>query len=285
MNPNGGAIAMMTTTRVVYSFANEQLNTAFFDVVFDAPVGTQQRLGDILRRTKNNPAAGASSNKRNFTLLGDVALKLATPDGSPHERGQWGARRRLGRYVERAGARSGQGYVADEAGNPDDGLQWLCLPHSVRSALRGDHPQQRRRRGRGQLRGWRNRIHTGAVRAEQGTFSFEFIVPRDIGYEPAPGRISYYAVDGDLDAHGYTEQVFVGGVSEDAVLDNEGPEIELFLNDTNFVDGGTTDPHPILLCQAPGRPGFEHRRQRDWTRSQGHPGWGHLRCAQRILRE
>ena len=79
MNPNGGAIAMMTTTRVVYSFANEQLNTAFFDVVFDAPVGTQQRLGDILRRTKNNPAAGASSNKRNFTLLGDVALQLATP--------------------------------------------------------------------------------------------------------------------------------------------------------------------------------------------------------------
>ena len=59
---------------------------------------------------------------------------------------------------------------------------------------------------------WRNRIHTGAVRAEGGTFSFEFIVPRDIGYEPAPGRISYYAVDGDLDAHGYTEEVFIGGV-------------------------------------------------------------------------
>ena len=79
MNPNGGAIAMMTTTRVVYSYANEQLNTAFFAVVFDAPVGQRQRLGDILRRTKNHPASGASSNKRNFTLLGDVALKLATP--------------------------------------------------------------------------------------------------------------------------------------------------------------------------------------------------------------
>ena len=79
MNPRGGAIAMMTTTRVVYSYANEQLNTAFFAVVFDAPVGERQRLGDILRRTKNHPASGASSNKRNFTLLGDVALQLATP--------------------------------------------------------------------------------------------------------------------------------------------------------------------------------------------------------------
>ena len=77
MNPNGGAIAMMTTTRVVYSYANEQLNTAFFEVVFDSPNGERQRLGDILRRTKNHPSYGASSNKRNFTLLGEVEIGRA----------------------------------------------------------------------------------------------------------------------------------------------------------------------------------------------------------------
>ena len=250
MNPKGGAIAMMTTTRVVYSFANEQLNTAFFNVVFDAPVGTQQRLGDILRRTKNNPAAGASSNKRNFTLLGDVALKLATPrmevrtsevNGVPID--AWADTLSALEHVVV------KGYVADEAGNLMTDFNGFVYPtvfdqRSEVTTLNNDG-------GTGGISygEWRNRIHTGAVRAEQGMFSFEFIVPRDIGYEPAAGRISYYAVDGDLDAHGYTEQVFVGGVSEDAALDNVGPDIELFLNDTNFVDGGTTDPHPILYAR------------------------------------
>jgi len=73
-------------------------------------------------------------------------------------------------------------------------------------------------------------------------------VPRDISYDFAPGRISYYAVDGDLDAHGYTEQLVIGGVNPDAVVDNEGPEIELYLNDTTFIEGGTTDSQPVLLA-------------------------------------
>jgi hypothetical protein len=32
MNPDGGAIAMLTTTRVVFSGSNQQLNRAFYDV-------------------------------------------------------------------------------------------------------------------------------------------------------------------------------------------------------------------------------------------------------------
>ena len=70
--------------------------------------------------------------------------------------------------------------------------------------------------------------------AEGGVFQFEFVVPRDISYDPAPGRISYYAVDGDVDAHGYTENIVIGGVNPDAVADNEGPTIALVLNDTSF---------------------------------------------------
>jgi hypothetical protein len=95
---------------------------------------------------------------------------------------------------------------------------------------------------------WRNRIHAGAVTAEGGVFEFEFVVPRDISYDPAPGRISYYAVDGDVDAHGYTEHLVIGGVNPDAVADSQGPTIELYLNDTTFIDGGTTDSKPVLLA-------------------------------------
>lgn len=250
MNPKGGAIAMMTTTRVVYSYANEQLNSAFFAVVFDAPAGERQRLGDILRRTKNHPAAGASSNKRNFTLLGDVALEFATPQAEVRTSevnalpiDAVADTLSALEYVEV------KGYVADAAGNPMTDFNGFVYPtvydqRSEVTTLNNDGGN-----GGVPYSEWRNRIYTGAVRAEEGVFSFDFIVPRDIAYAPARGRISYYAVDGERDAHGYTEDLFIGGVSEDAVLDNVGPDIELYLNDTSFVNGGTTDPNPVLFAR------------------------------------
>ncbi len=249
MNPNGGAIAMMTTTRVVYSYANEQLNTAFFEVVFDSPNGERQRLGDILRRTKNHPSSGASSNKRNFTLLGDVALLYATPqvevrtseiNGIPVD-----AMADTLRALDQVEVR---GYVSDASGNLLTDFNGFVYPTVFDQKLEVTTLNNDGGSGGVTYQEWRNRLYAGAVRAENGVFSFEFIVPRDIGYDPAPGRISYYAVDGDLDAHGYTEAVFVGGVSEDAILDNTGPEISLYLNDSTFKDGGTTDPNPVLYA-------------------------------------
>ena len=249
MNPDGGAIAMMTTTRVVYSYANEQLNTAFFEVAFDAPPGQRQRLGDILRRTKNHPSSGASSNKRNFTLLGDVALTLATPgyevrtsevNSIPVDA--------MADTLSALELVVVKGYIADAGGNVLTDFNGYVYPivfdqKSEVTTLNND----------GGPAGvsyseWRNRIYAGAVTAEDGLFEFEFVVPRDISYDPAPGRISYYAVDGNRDAHGFTEQVIIGGVNPDALADNDGPQIDLYLNDTTFINGGTTDSKPVLLA-------------------------------------
>ena len=249
MNPNGGAIAMMTTTRVVYSYANEQLNSAFFAVAFDAPSGERQRLGDILRRTKNHPSSGASSNKRNFTLLGDVALTLATPSMEVRTSEINGVP--VDAYADTLSALEHvvvKGYVSDAAGNLLTDFNGFVYPtvfdqKSEVTTLNNDGGSSGVSYSE-----WRNRIHVGAVTAEGGVFSFEFVVPRDISYDPAPGRISYYAVDGDVDAHGYTEELVIGGVNPDAVADNDGPAIALFLNDTAFVSGGTTDSRPVLLA-------------------------------------
>ena len=47
----------------------------------------------------------------------------------------------------------------------------------------------------------RNVIYRGKAEVINGEFSFEFIVPKDINYQFGSGRVSYYAVDGDIDAH------------------------------------------------------------------------------------
>jgi hypothetical protein len=49
------------------------------------------------------------------------------------------------------------------------------------------------------------------------------------------------------DANGYFRTTS-GGVNTDAAPDNDGPEMELFINNTNFVPGGLTDRNPVFLA-------------------------------------
>ncbi len=78
LNEKGGGIALMSTTRLVYSAPNYTLNRNIFSVAFNRdPEGNALRLGDIIRLAKNR--SGNSTNKRNFILLGDPALRLSYP--------------------------------------------------------------------------------------------------------------------------------------------------------------------------------------------------------------
>ncbi|MBL4654857.1 MAG: type IX secretion system sortase PorU, partial [Bacteroidia bacterium] len=78
LNNKGGAIGLMSTTRLVYSSPNFDLNRKFYQNVFVLNNdGTKPALGDVFKNTKN--ARGTDSNTRNFTLLGDPAMTLAYP--------------------------------------------------------------------------------------------------------------------------------------------------------------------------------------------------------------
>ena len=77
-NENGGGIALFSSTRVVYSNPNFLLNSNFYEQVFQRDEnGDYLRMGDVMKRTKNATLSGV--NKRNFTLLGDPALRLSIP--------------------------------------------------------------------------------------------------------------------------------------------------------------------------------------------------------------
>jgi hypothetical protein len=93
-----------------------------------------------------------------------------------------------------------------------------------------------------------NILFSGKTMAKNGRFSFEFIVPRDIDYSFGSGKISYYASDGKEDMNGSFSDIIVGGFSKILPIDNEGPEIKLYMNDTLFRSGGITDSNPRLLA-------------------------------------
>ncbi|HKK43047.1 MAG TPA: type IX secretion system sortase PorU, partial [Bacteroidales bacterium] len=248
LRKNGGAIALMSTTRLVYSAPNHILNKNIFNYAFSRDSdGNTMGLGDIIRLAKNS--SGNGSNKRNFTLLGDPALKLAYP--------------RYGKVV--TDSVNGVSVSADI-----DTLKALSVV-TVSGHMEGtdgslkDHfsgtvspivfDKETRVSTLGNDGGLtmdfyvrNNIVFSGKTMAENGRFRFTFIVPRDINYSFGNGKISYYASDGKEDMNGEFENVVVGGFADNVSGDTTGPDIKLYMNDTLFRDGGITDSNPELLA-------------------------------------
>ncbi len=256
LNPDGGGIALMSTTRVVYSAPNYTLNRGIYDFAFgSAPDGRSMRLGDIIRQAK--VSSGTGMNKRNFLLLGDPALRLAWPVNGkvvtdsinsihvslPTDTLKALSLVTISGHLEDNGGNLMAGFngtveaaVFDKPGNistlANDGGSPMTYPVTGNVLFRGTAPV------------------TG------GRFSFSFIVPMDINYSYGPGYVRYYAFDGSTDLNGSFGGITVGGFSDEAMDDNDGPVIRLFMNDTLFNEGGVTDSSPTLLALLSDRSGI-----------------------------
>ncbi len=248
LNANGGGIGLFTTVRLVYSTPNFILNTNFYKCAFKPINGEMPAVGDIYRITKNT--SGNSTNNRNFTLLGDPALKLNYPQNEvitthinnvPLTQTSSDTLRALNVITV-------SGYVADTAGNIMSGFNGVVYPTvfdkpTTIVTLANDPPNLPFTY---QLQ--KSILYRGKVTAVNGQFTFSFVVPRDIAFQYGPGRISYYADNGITDAHGNYEKLVVGGTSTNAPVDVTGPQVKLYMNDSNFVSGGITDESPKLYA-------------------------------------
>jgi len=75
-------------------------------------------------------------------------------------------------------------------------------------------------------------------------------VPKDINYSLGYGKISYYAEDQSvIDAHGNYHGLVVGGSNPNPSIDNQGPEVLVYMNTEDFARGGITDNNPKLLVK------------------------------------
>lgn len=84
LNPNGGAVAVLTTTRVVYTSSaptyNFGLNLRLNEYLLARDeAGRPLRIGEAFRLTKNTDI-GAQGNNRKFGLLGDPAMRIGLPE-------------------------------------------------------------------------------------------------------------------------------------------------------------------------------------------------------------
>lgn len=247
LNPNGGGIGLLTTVRLVYSTPNFILNRNFYFVAFEPENGEQPHIGDIYRKTK--VLSGYSTNNRNFTLLGDPALKLNYPTynvATTHINNvPVGANADTIRALSRVTIK---GMVTDSLGNKINNYNGVLYPTvfdkvTTVTTLQNDPPISAFT-----FKTQRNVIYKGKVNVVNGDFEFTFVVPRDIQFQFGAGRISYFAENGAFDAAGAYENIVVGGSDPNAPADGTGPQVSLFLNDSNFVSGGMTDASPKLFA-------------------------------------
>lgn len=250
LNENGGAIGLMTTVRLAFSGLNFTLNNSFYDHALTPMAnGKMPHLGDLYRLTKRD--IGFLQQYMNFVILGDPALKLAYPEQriftstinshvlTPTSSDTLSALSLV----------SVTGYVGDKNGNKLTSFNGVVYPtvfdkESTILTLANDPTSyvipfllQK------------NIIYKGKSEVINGDFTFSFLVPVDISYNFGKGKISYYAHNGVNDANGYYDKIVIGGSNQNAVLDNQGPTISLFMNDEKFVSGGITNENPKVFAK------------------------------------
>lgn len=245
---NGGGIALVTTTRVVYSNRNKTMNDNFMEQMVNAYSNEQMTLGDIVREAKK--FTNTFDGNRKFSLLGDPALRLAFPKynvvathinnvffSSPHD------------TLKALSKITIDGEVRDKSNslmNTFNGIASVNIYDKIKtiSTLRNDSDSYQYN-----FNLQKNTIYKGKAKVTNGKFKFTFLVPKDIDYNYGFGKISMYANSDTTDAAGYTTDIIIGGASDTVLTDNTGPDVDVFLNDEKFVFGGITDESPKLFTK------------------------------------
>ncbi|MCA8832847.1 type IX secretion system sortase PorU [Hymenobacter pini] len=241
---SGGAIGLLTTTRVVYADKNQALAIEFFNDLFKTRAdGTMPRIGDICRTAKNVAVAG--DNNRNYALLGDPSMRLAYPQQEAvvtaingKSATQADTLKALQQVTLQGEIR--QGSRLNTAFNGTANVQVFEKKTTTRTLGNESDPVPVVLR--------ENVIYDGPATVRNGQFKLQFVVPKDINYNVGQGKISLYAADvvNHTDAHGQ-QLVGVGDASPLAFRDTIPPRIRLFMDNEQFVFGGLTGLTTTLL--------------------------------------
>lgn len=249
LQPKTGAIALMTTTRLVFAFSNRVLQKNYLDALLQRNIqGRYPTLGEAVMQAKNYTYRyfGDVVNNRKFTLLGDPALRLSIPTEQVRLSSLNGHALSVPDTLRSLQNSQLEGVVLSLKGdtlNDFNGTVFVSVFDKPQSSFtKGNDPTSPVTSFSTQ----NSILFQGKATVTNGRFSLQFKVPHDIDYKYGKGKILMYAENGLQEARGVYEDAVVGG-SGPASQDQAGPEIKAYLNDEKFVSGGITQQDPLLL--------------------------------------
>ena len=245
-NTTGGAVSMITTTREVFISVGQAFNNNLMAIMLEFN-GEDLTIAESLVKTKNE-----YSNFQKFFIyyFGDPVKKLAIPQPNIRITKMNGVD--ITQSIDTLKALSKvnfEGVITDNLNNIltdfNGNLSTTVYDKPIdKSTLDNDNfgiintfdSQE-------------SKLFRGLASVENGNFSFEFIVPRDVKIAYGKGKLSFYADNNSSDRAGFNSDIVVGGINENAPEDSTGPEIQLFMNDESFLDGANTNASPNLIAK------------------------------------
>ncbi len=259
LNSDGGAVAFIGTTRTVYETQNAQIDKRFMARVLEKDSdGNSMTIGEALRQAKNdlikgNTTAGSERtlNKHQYVILGDPAMRIATPTYTAVIDSINGVSTDTVETVKGNSIVYVKGHI--ESG---DGEITTAFNGTANILVR-DSEQLMEGRGNdtstSTLFTYYDRPGTlfkGTCNVQDGQFSFAFQVPKEINSDGGTGLITIYAKDDTnlLAANGECGS-FIAQGWEDVTNDGIGPSIYAYLNTTSFRNGDDVGRTPFFVAE------------------------------------
>ena len=244
LSPDGGGIALFTTSRPVFTNTNFQISTAFYEAAFGTDTANR-RLGDIFRLTKNRSLAGTIN--RNFVLLGDPSMSLCTTDRSVQLTGlsvnNQPADTLRPLDLVRIRGRIDNIHEIDTSFNGTVYVDLWAAPDTTVTLgqKNGSRPMS--------YQNYDHRLFHGAVNVRDGIFEIDFRLPKNTRSAYGNGKFSFYALDSERKqaVYGAYSNVVLGGNAPEDYSDRTPPTIQLFFNQTNAPVPTALYPHPTLI--------------------------------------
>ena len=231
-----GAIAVISSSRLVYAGSNIRFNRALLANLF--PSGApSRRLGEVmLMSTLSN------TNDQKYHLFGDPTMYLADP------RGQIRITDVSPDTLKALSKVSVTGIVSDDGGGEKSadftGGAYLIVNDARYDSVNTGGPYDYTLFG--------PRIFKGEISVDNGSLKGEFIVPKSIRYHKEPtGRVTIFAwnEEGYGNAMGYVDTLLFKGTS-DNLSDAEGPDVSLYFDDQeDFRDGDMVKRNSVLSAR------------------------------------
>lgn len=249
-NSNGGALSMITTNRPIGTGYGDTMNQYLIQEFFKKEGPENQTIGRALNQAKINYWPSHENNK-SVSILGDPMLAAHRPQ---QEIDILSIENKKGIDILNGGKLQALDFVTIKG--KVNQLSSLSIDNTFSGKIAVNLFEKKEIKtllNEGSNTGKTfetedKTIYKGTGKVENGEFTIQFYVPKDINYELGDRKMKFYAWDEkDGKDASALRTIAIEGINEEGLNDDERPQGKLYMNNLHFANGGITDRSPYLI--------------------------------------
>ena len=248
---------MFTTVRPTQATYNHLLSKSFHFHVYEREDGQPLRFGDIVRRSKSDPKY-YSANNLGYFLFGDPALRLGGTSCVVKTLKINNINVVSPITIEALDVMTVEGSITRDGLKIDTAFNGVVdvrlYDKKTKYSTLGLHFDPI------EYTFYNDVLFEGKATVSNGRFSVDIPLPSEVNYCAGNARLCYYAYDSirGKDAMGVCDNLMVVDADSATVLDNRGPEIQLYWNTPSFTSGDVVSRNGTLCADLFDEQGIYH---------------------------